>query len=88
MRLINKKVVYKIQCCNWLPTLQELGDQVPLVCKRWRELCYDDDVWNTLDLYKYKNIKVNRRTYKNKVQRTTQMCDSIKLKAKRMGYVV
>jgi len=38
-------------------TPKELGDQVPLVCRRWRELCYDDDVWNTLDLYKYKNIK-------------------------------
>lgn len=35
---------------------RELVDQVPLVCKRWREICYDTKVWDILDLYHHEDI--------------------------------
>ena len=36
---------------------QELLDQVPLVCKRWRKMSHDRTVWTTLDLYHHHEIR-------------------------------
>ena len=39
---------------------QELVDQTPLVCKKWRELCDDSKVWDTLDLHHHHEVSESR----------------------------